>query len=178
MFFHLRTHRQDDEIKKIIEALNFSFKDFTLEGFVAHLEKCLNRSIHLVPVSMPPGCFGAWVSDRDLAVEYVFYNKSLSLLHREHVQLHELAHIVLGHQTLKVGSQELNLLARSEDNDPIAGVLYRSQTRSDLEEREAEEFAVFIQARRAAVFQALPALPSSSLEGREYLRLFLKEIES
>lgn len=58
------------------------------------------------------GMFGMWLSGEDQPVEFIFYNSQASPSHRVHIQLHELAHILMGHSTLKVPTRMAGQVAK------------------------------------------------------------------
>lgn len=56
------------------------------------------RPIRLVPYPLPvPGAFGLWVGTTD--ADYVLYQKDTTTAHQEHIILHEVGHIISGHNS-------------------------------------------------------------------------------
>jgi hypothetical protein len=155
-------------LKHQLDALAFDFSHFTLDAFAAHLSTHLGRSIEFIPLALPPGLYGAWASDKDLPLEYIFFNQTLSPLHQEHTKLHELAHLILGHQTQKIGRAELEQLMASGQ---LAGALHRShQARANQDEYEAEELAAMIRAMaHSSQTQDIEKTSSSLQFGRRFL---------
>ncbi len=96
---------------------------FSAPAFARRLEKFDGRAIFFVGLTLPPGYFGARIvvseeteNSEGLiypAAEYVFFSDRLLPAHREHVKIHELAHIALGHPTLVLSATDLDDLAAS-----------------------------------------------------------------
>ena len=118
--------------------------DITVPLDVRRLADSIARSrgkpIHLMPSAVPNGAAGMWLSARDSDI--ILYERDTSPLHQEHIQLHELAHIVLGH----VPVAETTLLFPDIDESVVARVLRRTTFTTD-EERETELLATLILAR-------------------------------
>ncbi|MFG3253276.1 hypothetical protein [Streptomyces sp. NPDC048172] len=89
---------------------------------------------------------GLWV-ELDSA-DYVFYEASTSPLHRDHIVLHEISHILLGHTTSNGVDPVANLGALFTGIDPstVRNVLGRANF-STPQEREAEQLATRIAGR-------------------------------
>lgn len=54
---------------KILNSLNYDFRDFTIEGFISWIEGVKGRKILTFGWQMPAGLFGAWMSDLDCAFQ-------------------------------------------------------------------------------------------------------------
>lgn len=97
------------------------------------------RRIHLQPLSLPPRHTGVWLADD--AVDHIYYARDATLPHQEHIILHELAHLLLGHHSA-AGPPEL--LQRDWfpllDAVRVRSALARSWY-DDRHEQEAELFA-------------------------------------
>jgi hypothetical protein len=104
------------------------------------------RPIDLVAFAMPPDApCGVWLAapDRDIVV----YEVHTSLLHQEHIQLHELCHILCCHEPVGTTDPQVSQLL-FPDLDP--GVVHRSLHRSQYtlgQEQEVETLASMILAR-------------------------------
>lgn len=102
---------------------------------------------------MPPFVYGAWITDAERSYEYIFYDANLSPLHQVHVQLHEVGHLLCGHQTLRVSGQNLSQLIKVIETQNLSTeasrLLMRSTTDTggDEQEEKAEAIATTIQAR-------------------------------
>lgn len=128
-----------------IEA-QYDFSQFTMEGFRRWLEQRRGRKIICMPWDMPPCMSGAWLTSNK--VDFIFYEQSTALIHQVHIQLHEIAHMLCGHPTVKIGVRQTNMLFRQivaqSTNQESHSLLLRS-THSDEIELEAETLASFIQ---------------------------------
>ncbi|WP_228473449.1 ImmA/IrrE family metallo-endopeptidase [Streptomyces calidiresistens] len=87
---------------------------------------------------------GLWV-ELDHA-DFIFYEASTSPLHRDHIVLHEIGHILLGHRAVG-GDADLDVnltgLFTGIDPETVRNVLGRSSF-SSRQEREAEQLATRI----------------------------------
>ncbi len=90
-----------------LEELNYDFRHFSMEDFVNWIGKIKNRELLFFAFPMPPRMFGAWVSDEEYNREYFFYRKGVPPIHQVHIQLHEIAHFLCNHETLRVNSAVL-----------------------------------------------------------------------
>ena len=98
------------------------------------------RPLRLIPTSCGVGSLcGVWIAGE--AEDYVFYERNTSPLHRSHIILHELGHIMCDHRGALVSAdQYARLLMPDLDPALIRTVLGRSGYNSQ-DEREAELFA-------------------------------------
>jgi hypothetical protein len=157
-------------LKRKLSRLNYDFHRFTMASFVRCVEAHRGRGIEFIPTAFPPGYYGAWITDKDEPLEYVCFDADLPRLHREHVKLHELAHIICGHETLALSNNEMKKLL--ESGGDLSALLCRSnEMKSDRSEREAEMMAGLIQTM--VYGPAGPVkLVSSSATGKSYLSIF------
>ena len=112
---------------------------FDLGMFTARLERQRNRPIRLCPFRSGPGVpCGVWIATVD--ADYVYYEQGTTRFHANLIALHEIAHMLLGHQ----GPPAWRNLARQVAPDVHPGlvrlILGRSAY-SSPEEREAETLA-------------------------------------
>jgi hypothetical protein len=115
------------------------------------------RPIRLIPKSAPLGPCGLWVALPDADV--VFYEAGTSRLHREHIILHEVGHLLCAHRpTRRPDAELLHQLLPSLDVTMIQRVMSRSRY-SDPEEQEAETMASLIVQRGGGVFRSVPQGP-------------------
>jgi len=155
----------------LLAELDYDFSGFTMEGLICWLEDRRGRKILFVPWSMPPTLFGAWLVGEDC--DYVFYESDTLPIHQAHIQLHEIAHILCGHPTLKIGSQQAQILLRHARPNPVG---YESlplrSTHSDEAEHEAETLTALIQEKvlRHARLQELTTVVSTDEDIAAYIR--------
>ncbi|MDD5369135.1 MAG: hypothetical protein PHQ40_08620 [Anaerolineaceae bacterium] len=131
--------------ESILRDLDYNFAAFTIEAFIHHVEKYKNRDIITIPWDMPPSLFGAWISDGEKPLEYIFYRKDIPPIHQIHTQLHELAHLLLGHPTLQVNRETMQDWISLRGEIPFRE-LARLRSSDQLDrEKEAEVLASLIQ---------------------------------
>ncbi|MEV8531851.1 hypothetical protein [Streptomyces sp. NPDC051211] len=110
---------------------------FSVDGLCARLAEQRGRPIRLHPLpkeAAESGVCGLWVGTS--SVDYVFYEAQTSPLHREHIVLHELGHILFGH----------NALEGEENGTGIPAALGRTNY-TTRQEQEAEMLASMIRSR-------------------------------
>jgi hypothetical protein len=117
---------------------------FTIEAFCKTLAGERGRPIRLVPL---PGAgdapCGLWLSTTD--AEYVFHQTATSRLHRDHIVLHELAHMIFDHKALR-SAADVHALLPDLDPRMVTTVLARSPYTSE-QEQQAEVLADLIAVR-------------------------------
>jgi len=119
---------------------------FHLQAFCDRLQERQERPLSLRPVALPAGSpSGVCVSTQ--AADYIFYEASTSSLHQEHIVLHEIGHLLLGHLTGMTGSEQvLRLLLPSLDPRVVVRMLGRGDC-TGVTERQAELMATLIMQR-------------------------------
>jgi hypothetical protein len=119
---------------------------FDLDAFCREVEARRGRRLvrQAVPGLSSGAPCGLWIGTPD--ADHVFYDPGTSPLHAEHIVLHELAHILSGHNLDGDGS-----LARLfPDLDPAAVTRVLGRVGySNVQEREAEMMASLIRGRSA-----------------------------
>lgn len=131
---HLR-RRCETRLRRIVSP-----EPFAIETFTDAIAGRRQRSIELVPSAMPPGLHGLLVPEA--STDYLFHRADTTPLHRRHIILHELAHLVCGHRGLLIDATSLrDLLARPNGVETLLAQYSRE------EEREAEMFATLVLAR-------------------------------
>lgn len=132
----------------LLQALNYPWSQFEITSFIEWLQKKQERDIVLFPATTPAHVDGLWLTSD--TTEFIIYSNRLTGIHRDHVILHEIAHWLLGHQTLdidEVGDLDDFLFALPEH-----GVAMRTFaiTRLDPDaERDAEALATLMLSRIA-----------------------------
>jgi len=160
------------QAEKILAELHFDFAAFQMEAFLRCVGRAKGREIALTPWNMPAELFGAWASDRDEAREYIFYRADVAELHQTHIQLHELAHFLCGHPTLKLTRQEIAEAAAGRAKLPFEQLAQlRSPHSADLE-TQAETLASLIGERaiRASGMEALLHDPAPEEKLADFLK--------
>jgi len=95
---------------RVIDALDFSFKDFSIDGLRDSIERYTGHPIHFVHLDCQNSTIkGAWLKDSDNQYNYVLTKRNaLSPLLRLHVQCHELGHLLFNHSTLEVSLERFS----------------------------------------------------------------------
>lgn len=117
---------------------------FDLERFQQRLADQRGRPLHVqdMPSRGPGDPSGLWLGTATR--DFVFVDPAARPVHREHIILHELAHMVLDHESDATGLDEsLVALLPSFDPSTIKTMLGRTRY-SATEEQEAELLATLI----------------------------------
>ncbi|MEU8774425.1 hypothetical protein [Streptomyces sp. NPDC048606] len=126
----------------------------SLDTLCARIAERRGRPIRLHPLpeeAAASGVCGLWVGTD--TVDHVFYEDRTTPLHREHIVLHELGHILFGHHSLD-----------GEESDGHAPVVLGRTDYSTRQEREAEMLASMIRVR-IRTSGAAHARPASAARG-------------
>ncbi|MFD9726739.1 hypothetical protein [Streptomyces sp. NPDC059072] len=113
---------------------------FSLDELCNRIAEQRGRPIRLHPLpkeAAETGVCGLWVGT--VSVDYVFYEAQTTPLHREHIVLHELGHILFGHHSVE---------ADDVDDGHAPTVLGRTNY-TTRQEQEAEMLASMIRIRTA-----------------------------
>jgi hypothetical protein len=116
---------------------------FDVQELCRRLSAARGREIRLLPGPLPPDSpCGLWVStDR---ADYVFYEQRTSRLHREHIILHEIGHLLCDHQAAPVLDEEASrLVLPNLDPAMVQRMLGRTHY-SAVEEQQAEMIASLV----------------------------------
>ncbi len=131
--------------EQTLKELRYDFQDFTIKGFLSFVSESKGREIITIPWRMPATLFGAWMSDAEEPKEYIFYRDDVPAMHQIHIQLHELAHFLLGHPTLQINRKMIAEVLERRASLPFADLpRLRSPRQTDFEP-EAEMLASLIQ---------------------------------
>jgi hypothetical protein len=131
-----------ERVRLAVEQLHYDWRQFTLEDFIRHVERCRGRTITIIGVPLEEFS-GICISMG--ARDYIFFDTHRHPALQLHAQLHEIAHLVLDHSA---PVQYRSLLS------PLEHILLhvntrqhrlRSDARMQQEEDEAEYFAFLIQ---------------------------------
>ncbi|MFJ3924752.1 hypothetical protein [Streptomyces sp. NPDC090022] len=107
---------------------------FSLDALCARIAERRGRPIRLHPLpkeAAESGVCGLWVGTS--SVDYVFYEAQTTPLHQEHIVLHELGHILFGHNSLE-----------GEESGGSAPVILGRTNYTTRQEQEAEMLASMI----------------------------------
>jgi hypothetical protein len=121
---------------------------FDVEAFTHELAAHRGRAIVLRPWSNPVGLMGFWVPDP--AADLIVYEQETSPMHREHIILHELSHLLCGHQPPVLTDRELAASLPRLGISTIRRAMRRAAY-SSVEDREAEVLASLILERARKV---------------------------
>ena len=136
-------------MRALLAEIDYDFSQFTSEGFARWLEERRGRKIVFLPHHfVRPDVTGAWVADA--VHEYVFYEtQDAPPVLRVHSQTHEMAHMLCGHSTVQIDTEDLILLlSHFVENDGACEALSLRSVQpiqTDEEELEAEMLACLIQ---------------------------------
>lgn len=126
------------------------------------------RPLRLLPMTARPGDpTGIWIASA--TADYVFYEERTSRLHRDHIVLHEIGHMLFGHAGAAVlDDHTARMLLPNLDPKMVRRVLARSNY-SAQDEQEAEMFASLVLAETG--FAVAPeSMPEPPEELSELLR--------
>lgn len=125
---------------------------FDAEQFVASIAARRGRPIELMPVSAPAGGPCGLLMSTERA-DYILVPANTTALHRRHILLHEVGHLLCGHVGSDAGADGVAIdaaagreLMPNLSPELIRRVLGRT-TYSEVEEREAELLASLIAQR-------------------------------
>ena len=115
---------------------------FDVGDFAALISRRRGRHLRLLPKRTSLGPCGVWLALPD--ADYVFYEPHTSALHREHIVLHELGHLLFKHEPNEpMDDAVLGELFPTLDRDVVRRVLGRT-TYTAVEEQEAEMVASLV----------------------------------
>jgi hypothetical protein len=114
---------------------------FTVEGFCANLGRERRRPVRLIPWSAgrSDAPSGLWVAT--VQADYIFFDALATGLHRGHIVLHELGHVLLGHHDGVLDGQEIPF---GVDSALVLAMAGRTRSYDEREELEAELFATYV----------------------------------
>ena len=130
---------------------------FELGAFCELLARRRGRPIELWPLAGLGGrTQGAWIATS--AADIIVYEERTTRVHQAHIVLHELSHIICGHEA-DVGG-ETGALFPDLSDDMVRGVLQR-HSYATREEREAEILASLIYERARPVNAGNAGIPAA-----------------
>jgi hypothetical protein len=136
---------------------------FDVGTFCTKLSDARGKKIQLVSFNFhADGPTGLWISTS--AVDYIFYEQTTSPLHRTHIILHEVGHLLCDHPTppdLALGG------LAGEFNSPLVRRVSARAHEDSVQEREAELIAYLIRARIAANRSGQGSPAGTGADGRD-----------
>ena len=118
---------------------------FDINDFCRVISSRRRRALHLVPKQTRLGPCGVWLSLPD--ADYVFFESETSQLHREHIILHELGHLLCEHQPTEVIDEEVIAQLFPDLNPTVVHRVLGRTTYTAVEEQEAEVLASLVRER-------------------------------
>ncbi|MEU5001646.1 ImmA/IrrE family metallo-endopeptidase [Streptomyces sp. NPDC021622] len=128
--------------KALIRSLDIP-SPFDVHALCQNIAQQQGRPIQLKALAMPAGSpCGLWVSTA--TNYYIFYEKQASPFHQEHIIVHELGHLLCGHTTAAVMTDETSRLLMPTLNPNMVERILQRTHYSTPEEKEAEMIASLI----------------------------------
>ena len=143
---------------------------FDAGAFVASLAAQRGRPIELMPVDAPSGGPCGLLMSTERA-DYILFPTNTTALHRRHILLHEVGHLLCGHVGSDAGADGATIDAAAGRLMPhlspelVRRVLGRT-TYSEVEEQEAELLASLLAQRVARGAPAAPKPENSEISER------------
>lgn len=110
------------------------------------------RPIRLAAKETHLGPCGLWAALPK--VDVVLYESATSRLHRDHIVLHELSHVLCSHSPSEVLPEHVIRLLMPDLNPSVVAAVMGRTTYSEPEEQEAELAAAMIVERAGGIFTA------------------------
>ena len=146
---------------------------FDLAALIERLGAARGRPIVLLPATARRAPCGVWLAARTR--DYIFYESDTTPLHRAHIILHELAHLLLGHRSAEIADADLlRALVPHLDAHVLETVLRRAGYDTE-HEQEAELLASLLLARLAP---GEPRPPTVDGEAGAALERLVRSLES
>lgn len=141
-------------VHRLLQCLDYDFTHFTAASFIHWLgAQQPGRTIVQCHWRLPASIAGAWIpTDR---IDYIFLPDNVHPLHRTHILLHEIGHLLCGH-TPVLGQADIPLLVAGRID--AVDLAVRS-LRSVTAEQEAEHLATVLHACQLYGGEHFPALP-------------------
>ncbi|MDX2137271.1 MAG: hypothetical protein SF123_04190 [Chloroflexota bacterium] len=141
-----------DVVRDVLDALQYDFNEFELTHFANHIADHRRKPIAIISLAMTSTLHGIWIPAQ--THDYIFCNALLQPVHRTHVVLHELAHLMLGHGLQPIREVLPPSLIQELGGENTLGRLRAAPTNdahADDEERESERFVYLIQRKLVRV---------------------------
>lgn len=147
---------------RLASALEIS-QPFDIQTFCRLLAEQRGRPLllHSVPgISTSETPCGVWIATDQ--ADHVFHEEATSPLHRDHIVLHEVSHMLLGHSSLLDGGPA-GALFTEVDSAVITAMLGRTSYGTE-DERDAEVLAGLIAHRAGLLDSTTKPMPSGVLQ--------------
>jgi len=118
---------------------------FNLETFCRSLAVRRHRPIVLRAIDGPAGLGGFWVASSQ--ADYILYQAGTSSLHRLHIILHELSHLICEHKPVPVTEEEFLRFLLPDLSPQVFRHMLKRAAYSTAEDQEAEMLATLLSAR-------------------------------
>ncbi|MFD0885171.1 hypothetical protein ACFQ08_11515 [Streptosporangium algeriense] len=119
--------------KKIVMQLPDLPEPWDVEALCRTLQQTRNRPLRLHSVDLPAMPFGMWYDDG--SEDHIFYRSSATGYYRDHIILHEICHMLVGHGVMP------RQLSDESEGYLITGRILRSRAYNSFEEQVAETFS-------------------------------------
>ena len=118
---------------------------FNLETFCRALAERRKRPLVLRAIDVPSGLGGFWVASPQ--ADYILYQAGTSSLHRLHIILHELSHLICEHKPAPVTDDEFLRIMLPDLSPRAFRHILKRAAYSTAEDQEAEMLATLLSAR-------------------------------
>ena len=125
-------------MKATLAGLAFDFDQFSIDQFVQFVAVQRQREIIVLAWPLPGEMCGAWVSLQDKPRDYLFHAQDLHPLLQTHTILHELSHMICGHETLTITLAEIRRLSQNDRLDCLFRDCLQRSGGNDVREQEAK----------------------------------------
>ncbi len=133
-------------MKRYLAELDYDWSEFSFNDFISWLSGSIGEPILLLPQNMPANICGAYVISPDRH-HLILFDQDLPLILRDVTILHEIAHLLCGHQTAQLDHDQMQILQRNDESDIVRTklIINRSpKSKTDRQEKEAEALALLI----------------------------------
>lgn len=137
-------------VRSVMES-SYNFRQFGIENFIHHLEAQRARSILCTPYDFRPDVTGVWIPAE--TADYIFYSRYTHPVHQIHIVLHEIAHMLLKHEHMKISEvfpadTDIFLLARD------VAFMNSARIRTISSRKQSLRLSHSAAARRGSAFQS------------------------
>lgn len=130
-----------DRCRRLLDGVTIPLP-FDIHAFCDQIAAKRRRPIRSYPMDSGPSPCGLWVATE--STDYIFYEASTSPLHRDHIILHELSHLLCDHPPAHALDAELAHQLFPDLNASLVQRVLARSAYSASEEREAELLASLI----------------------------------